>query len=105
MSGRSPIYLLVSPIELSTALTQLATTRYPYASSAIGRSRGAGRAAGEWYEPRELAPVRGLIGRVGIPPRLQALVHHEKLAIHLIGYETEEESISATRSLRGVSAD
>jgi hypothetical protein len=66
---------------------------------------GAGRAAGERYEPRELAPVRGLIGRVGIPPRLQALVHHEKLAIHLIGYETEEEIISAARSLRQVSAD
>ena len=43
-------------------IDQLATTRYQYASSAIGRSRGAGRAAGEWYEPRELAPLRGLIG-------------------------------------------
>jgi len=99
------MYLLVSRIELSTALTQLATTRYQYASSAIGRSRGAGRAAGEWYEPRELAPLRGLIGRVGIPPRLQALVHREKLAIRLIGYETEEEIISVARSLRPVSAD
>jgi hypothetical protein len=34
----------------------------------------AGRAAGEWYAPRELTTVRGLIGRVGIPPRLQAVV-------------------------------
>jgi hypothetical protein len=38
---------------------------------------GAGRAAGEWYEPSELAQVRGLIGRVGTPPRLQAVVHDE----------------------------
>jgi hypothetical protein len=42
---------------------------------------------------------------VGIPPRLQALVHREKLAIRLIGYETEEEIISVARSLRPVSAD
>lgn len=64
-----------------------------------------GRASGEWYEPRELAAVRGQIGRVGIPARLQAVVHDEKLAIDLIGYETEDEILSAVRSLRRVRPD
>lgn len=49
--------------------------------------------------------MRGLIGRVGIPPRFQAVVHHEKLAIHLIGYETEREIMSAATGLRRVGAD
>jgi hypothetical protein len=63
---------------------------------------GAGRADGEWYAPRELATVRGLIGRVGIPRRLQAVVHQEGLAVHLVGYGTEAEILSAARSLRHI---
>jgi hypothetical protein len=65
---------------------------------------GAGRASGEWYAPRELAMACGLIGRTGVPPRLQAVVHHEELAIHLVGYETEDEIMRAATSLRRVSA-
>jgi hypothetical protein len=49
--------------------------------------------------------LRGLIGRVGTPARLQAVVHDEQLAIHSIGYETEDEIISAVRSLRRVKPD
>jgi hypothetical protein len=66
---------------------------------------GAGRAQGEWYAPRELAAVRGLIGRVGVPPRLQAVVHKGKLAVHLIGFATEDEIMSAATSLHQVVAD
>ena len=62
------------------------------------------RAGGEWYAAPELATVRGLIGRVGVPPRLQAVVHHDKLAIHLIGYQTDDEIIGAATSLRRISA-
>lgn len=65
---------------------------------------GAGRAVGEWYEPPELATMRGLIGRVGIPTRLQAVLHREDLALHLIGYDTEEEITRAAMSLRRTSA-
>lgn len=60
---------------------------------------------GEWSEPRELADVRGLIGRVGVPSRLQAVVYDQKLEIHLIGYDTEDEIVSAVSSLRRVSPD
>ncbi len=67
--------------------------------------KGAGRATGEWYSPREFAHLRGLIGRVGTPPRLQAVVHDEQLAIHLIGYDTEDEIISAVKSLCLVRSD
>jgi len=66
---------------------------------------GAGRPVGEWRAPRELATVHGLIGLVGVPPRLQAVVHQERLAIHLIGYETEDEIISTANSLRRVNPD
>ena len=66
---------------------------------------GAGRAAGEWYAPAELATVRGLIGRVGIPPRLQAVVYRDGSVIHLMGYETEDEIIRTVGSLRKISAD
>jgi len=63
---------------------------------------GARRATGEWWEPSELAHVRGLVGWVGVPPRLQAVVHDEELAIHLIGYEAEEEVVKAANSLRRI---
>jgi hypothetical protein len=66
---------------------------------------GAGRATGEWWEPRELAHLRGLIGSVGVPPRLQAIVYDEKLAIHLIGYDTEQEIMSAVSSLQRVTPE
>ena len=66
---------------------------------------GARRATGEWWEPSELAHVRGLIPRTGIPPRLQAVVHDEDLAIHLIGYETAEEIIKAVNSFQRVSPE
>jgi hypothetical protein len=49
--------------------------------------------------------VRGLIGRVGIPPRLQAVTYEQKLETHLIGYDTEDEIMSAVRSLRRISPD
>ncbi len=57
---------------------------------------------GEWHEPVELARVQGLIGSVGIPPRLQAFVYDEQLRIVLIGYDTEDEIISVAKSLRRV---
>jgi hypothetical protein len=66
---------------------------------------GARRATGEWSEPSELAHVRGLIGKVGVPPRLQALVHDEELAIHLIGYETEDEIAKAVNSFQRISPE
>ncbi len=37
---------------------------------------------GEWTEPRELAHMRGLIGRAGTPPVLQAVIYHQQLEIH-----------------------
>ena len=55
---------------------------------------------GEWSEPPELAHVRGLIGRVGIPRRLQAVIYDQKLQIQLIGYDTEHEIMSTVSSLR-----
>jgi hypothetical protein len=66
---------------------------------------GARRATGEWWEPTELEHVRGLIGRCGVPPRLQAVVHEEELAIHLIGYETEEEIVKAVNSFQRISPE
>jgi len=46
-----------------------------------------------------------LIGRVGIPRRFQAVIYDEGLEVHLIGYETEEEIMSAARSLHWVTSD
>jgi hypothetical protein len=66
---------------------------------------GARRANGEWFAPSELAHRRGLIGRVGVPTCLQAVVYDEKMAIHLIGYDTEDEIISPVRNLRRVTPD
>jgi hypothetical protein len=66
---------------------------------------GARRATGEWWAPSELAHVRGLIGRVGIPHRLQAVVHDEDLAIHLIGYETEAEIVKTVNSFQRISPE
>jgi hypothetical protein len=60
---------------------------------------------GEWSEPRELAHVRGLIGWVGIPSRLQVVIYDQQLAIQLIGYDTEDEIMSAVRSLRKIDPD
>ena len=55
---------------------------------------------GEWSEPPELAHVRGLIGKVGTPTRLQAAIYDQALQIQLIGYDTETEILTAARSLR-----
>ncbi len=63
------------------------------------------RATGRWWEPRELAHLRGLIGRVGVPSHLQAVVHDDELAIHLIGYETEAEIIKAVNSFQRISPE
>jgi len=60
---------------------------------------------GEWSEPRELAHVRGLIGRVGLPTVLQAVIYDQELEIHLIGYDSEDEIMSAVRSLGRASPD
>lgn len=57
---------------------------------------------GDWSEPRELAHLRGLIGRVGIPPSLQVVFYDQQLAIQLIGYHTEDEIMFAVRSLRQI---
>jgi Clp amino terminal domain, pathogenicity island component len=60
---------------------------------------------GEWSVPLELAHVRGLIGRVGTPPRLQVVIYDQQLAIQLVGYHTEDEIMSAVRSLRRIDPD
>ena len=58
---------------------------------------------GEWSEPRELAHVRGLIGRVGIiPPRLQVVIYDQQLTIQLISYQTEDQITRAVSSLRQI---
>jgi hypothetical protein len=57
---------------------------------------------GEWSEPRELAELRGLIGRAGIPARLQGVIYDQELEIHLIGYDTEDEIVTTVSSLRRV---
>lgn len=57
---------------------------------------------GEWSEPREIANVQVLIGRVGAPRRLQAFFHDEDVAITLVGYDTEREITSTVSSLRRV---
>jgi Clp amino terminal domain, pathogenicity island component len=58
---------------------------------------------GEWSEPRGLKELRGLIGRVGIPARLQGVIYDQELEMHLIGYDTEDEIVSTVNSLRRVS--
>jgi hypothetical protein len=60
---------------------------------------------GEWTESRELAHVRGRIGWIGIPPRLQVVIYDKRLAIQLVGYHTEDEIMSAVRSLRQIEPD
>jgi hypothetical protein len=55
---------------------------------------------GEWSEPPELAHLRGVIGRVGIPRRLQAVIYDQELQIQLIGYASQDEIMSAVGSLR-----
>jgi hypothetical protein len=59
---------------------------------------------GEWTESRELAHVRGLIGWVGIPPRFQVVMYDQRLAVELIGYHTEDEIMSAVKSMRDIDA-
>jgi hypothetical protein len=58
---------------------------------------------GEWSEPPELKKVRGLIGQVGIPRQLQAVIYDHQLQIQLIGYDSHEEIINAVSSLRQAS--
>jgi hypothetical protein len=58
--------------------------------------------AGEWTEPKELEHKRGLLGRVGVPPKLQAVIYDEQLEIQLIGYATEQEIVRTVQSLRRV---
>jgi hypothetical protein len=41
-----------------------------------------------------------LVGNVGTPSRVQAVVHDAGLAVHLIGYDTEDEIMQAATSLR-----
>jgi hypothetical protein len=60
---------------------------------------------GEWSEPPELAHVRGLIGRVGIPRRLQAAVYDQGVQVQLIGYDTEEEITRTIDSLRAAAPE
>jgi hypothetical protein len=57
---------------------------------------------GEWSELRELKELRGLIGRVGIPARLQGVIYDQELEMHLIGYDTEDEIVSTASSLRRI---
>ena len=54
---------------------------------------------GEWSEPPELSDLRGLVGRVGVPPVLQVVIYDQQLAIQLIGYGTDEEIMCTVRSL------
>lgn len=56
--------------------------------------------SGEWSAPPELADLRGAIGAVGTPRRLQAVIYSCGLQIQLIGYDTEQEIIRAVDSLR-----
>lgn len=60
---------------------------------------------GEWREPSELVEMQGLIGRVGIPPHLQAFVYGKDLTVVLIGYQTDDEIFRAVKSLRPVKPD
>ena len=60
---------------------------------------------GEWSEPPELAHVRGLIGRVGIPRRFQAVIYDQELQIQLIGYETVDEILNTVSSMRRASVE
>ena len=60
---------------------------------------------GDWSEPRELAHLRGLIGRAGFPRALQAVIYDDGLEIHLVGYKTEDEILSAVTSLRRASSN
>ena len=67
------------------------------------RPRG-GLADGDWRAHLELKAWRGLIGMVGHPPRLQAVVHDEHQAIHFIGYASEAEVARVVGSFRSVAA-
>ena len=49
--------------------------------------------------------MQGLIGRVGLPRRLQAFLYGEDLALVLIGYQTDDEILRTARSLRPVKPD
>jgi hypothetical protein len=86
----------------------LSTRRDGTPVGVIGHVEGSRRSPrkwldGEWSEPRELAQVRGVIGRVGIPARLQGVIYDQELEMHLIGYDTEDEIVSTVSSLRRVS--
>jgi hypothetical protein len=56
--------------------------------------------AAEWHEPSELSHLRGLIGRVGIAPHLQAFVWDGDTRVTLIGFASEAEIIQAVNSFR-----
>jgi hypothetical protein len=58
---------------------------------------------GEWSEPPKLAHVRGLIGKVGIPRRLQAAIYDQGQQLQLIGYDSEAEILKVIDSLHAVS--
>jgi hypothetical protein len=91
----------------SHALYRISSTRHgdtPICVIGQAEVAGAGRASGTWFAPHELKDLRGLIGNVGSPSRLQAVVHDEGLAVHLIGYDTEAEIVTTAKSLRRVAA-
>lgn len=60
--------------------------------------------SGDWSQPPELAQVRGWVGRVGYPPRLQTVVYCEDLEIQLLGYASHDEISQAVNSFRRVGA-
>jgi hypothetical protein len=59
---------------------------------------------GGWTHPPDLAQVRGLIGRVGSPLSLQAVIYDAGLAVQLIGYRTEDEVRNSVGSLQRIAA-
>ena len=57
---------------------------------------------GDWYQPPELAALRGLVRTNGA--QVHAVIHDEQQTIHLIGYASEAEVVRAVGSFRRVTA-
>jgi hypothetical protein len=87
---------------LGTGYSMLAIRRggVPVGVVAHPEHPAAGLADGEWRAAPELQGLRGMIGKVGRPPRLHAVAHAEGMRIHLIGYQSETEIVRAASSLQ-----
>jgi hypothetical protein len=100
-------YSLDQRPSLGAGYSMLATRRGCVPVGVVARPEhpAGGLADGEWHAAPELEGLRGMIGKVGRPPRLQAVAHAEGMRIHLIGYQSETEIVRAATSLQRPTAE